>query len=190
MLEHFRRQTDFVRTCVAEVLTPGDSALDATVGTGEDTCFLAETVGATGRVYGFDIQKAALTMARDKLAERQWTGPVHWYHQGHETLGTVPEIVQDSRIRAAMFNLGYFPGGDPAVVTRWETTLTALSAAAKVLAEGGILTICVYAHASGRVEAEGVARWVRALDHRFEAYRFSVENHQGAPVAYVIRKKG
>ena len=171
MLEHFRRQTDFVRTCVAEVLTPGDSALDATVGTGEDTCFLAETVGATGRVYGFDIQKAALTMARDKLAERQWTGPVHWYHQGHETLGTVPEIVQDSRIRAAMFNLGYFPGGDPAVVTRWETTLTALSAAAKVL-------------------AEGVARWVRALDHRFEAYRFSVENHQGAPVAYVIRKKG
>jgi SAM-dependent methyltransferase len=190
MLEHFRRQTDFVRACVAEVLAPGDSALDATVGTGEDTCFLAEAVGAAGRVYGFDIQEAALTMARDKLAKRQWAGPVRLYHQGHETLETVPAIVRDARIRAAMFNLGYFPGGDPAVVTRRETTLTALTAAAKVLAGGGILTICAYAHASGRAETEGVAGWVQALDHRFEAYRFSVENHRGAPVAYVIRKKG
>lgn len=190
MLEHFRRQTDFVRACVAEVLAPGDSALDATVGTGEDTCFLAEAVGATGRVYGFDIQAAALAMARDKLAERQWADSVRLYHQGHETLGAVPAIVRDSRIRAAMFNLGYFPKGDPAVTTRRETTLIALTAAAEVLAEGGILTVCAYAHASGRSEAAGVAGWVRALDRRFEAYRFSVENHQGAPVAYVIRKKG
>ena len=32
-------------------------------------CFLAEAVGAEGRVYGFDVQADALNLTRQKLGE-------------------------------------------------------------------------------------------------------------------------
>lgn len=42
---------DYVRRTLRE----GDIAVDATMGNGGDTQFLAELVGKTGRVYGFDV---------------------------------------------------------------------------------------------------------------------------------------
>jgi len=43
----------------AERIQPGDAVIDATVGNGVDTAFLAKAVGPKGVVYGFDIQQAA-----------------------------------------------------------------------------------------------------------------------------------
>ena len=70
MIETFRRQTAFIKACIQDVIKPGDSAIDATVGTGEDTVFLAECVGKTGHVYGFDIQRAAIEEAKALAAQR------------------------------------------------------------------------------------------------------------------------
>jgi len=42
------------RNLIHCALTPGDTAVDGTVGNGHDTLFLAECVGPTGRVVGFD----------------------------------------------------------------------------------------------------------------------------------------
>lgn len=39
-----------------QALRPGDTAVDATMGNGHDTLFLAQAVGPTGHVIGFDIQ--------------------------------------------------------------------------------------------------------------------------------------
>ena len=55
---------------VRRVLWPGDLAVDATVGNGQDTLFLADCVGPTGRVVGFDIQRAALDATLKRLRER------------------------------------------------------------------------------------------------------------------------
>ena len=41
-------------------LRPGDVAVDCTMGNGNDTAFLSESVGETGRVYAFDIQERFL----------------------------------------------------------------------------------------------------------------------------------
>ncbi|KHF36197.1 Ribosomal RNA small subunit methyltransferase H [Paenibacillus sp. P1XP2] len=49
-------------------LAPGDIAVDATVGTGADTAFLAKAAGPKGRVYGFDIQEQALRLAEERLS--------------------------------------------------------------------------------------------------------------------------
>ncbi len=45
---------------IKDVLYPGDIAIDATVGNGHDTLFLVDQVSPSGKVFGFDIQQAAI----------------------------------------------------------------------------------------------------------------------------------
>lgn len=45
-------------------LNKGDAVADATVGNGNDTLKLSNAVGKSGRVYGFDIQSAAIESAK------------------------------------------------------------------------------------------------------------------------------
>ncbi|PID81943.1 hypothetical protein CSB20_00400, partial [bacterium DOLZORAL124_64_63] len=49
---------------VRDHITPGDTAIDATLGNGHDTLFLARCVGKTGTVIGFDVQTQAITSTR------------------------------------------------------------------------------------------------------------------------------
>ena len=49
---------------IKDVLHPGDIAIDATVGNGHDTLFLVEQVSPSGKVFGFDIQQAAIDSTR------------------------------------------------------------------------------------------------------------------------------
>jgi ubiquinone/menaquinone biosynthesis C-methylase UbiE len=46
---------------------PGDTVVDATCGTGQDTVALARAVGETGQVFSFDIQKKALLLTEARL---------------------------------------------------------------------------------------------------------------------------
>lgn len=54
------RVLPFARTLLQTAVKEGDYAVDATLGNGHDTCFLAEIVGDSGKVFGFDIQKKRL----------------------------------------------------------------------------------------------------------------------------------
>lgn len=58
----FMSVLSFAHKLTAERLAPGGRAIDATVGTGSDTLFLAKAAGPRGGVYGFDIQHAALAL--------------------------------------------------------------------------------------------------------------------------------
>ncbi|WP_235597825.1 methyltransferase domain-containing protein, partial [Geobacillus stearothermophilus] len=59
----------FARFLLDQAVNEGDIAVDATVGNGHDTVFLAELVGERGHVFGFDIQAEAIATARARLAE-------------------------------------------------------------------------------------------------------------------------
>jgi ubiquinone/menaquinone biosynthesis C-methylase UbiE len=50
------RLTKVAATWVTATLPEGGFAVDATVGNGYDTLFLADRVGKNGRVLGFDVQ--------------------------------------------------------------------------------------------------------------------------------------
>ena len=64
---------------------PRVCAIDATVGNGGDTLFLAELASASGgRVFGFDVQAAALERARARLAERSLSAEL--FLAGHEKM--------------------------------------------------------------------------------------------------------
>ena len=42
--------------CLRQVVQPGDTVIDATMGNGHDTAMLAELVGESGHVIAFDVQ--------------------------------------------------------------------------------------------------------------------------------------
>ncbi len=188
MIECFRRQTQLAAGLMADHLSPGDSTIDATAGTGADTLMLAKAVGERGQVYAFDIQEEALLATRHRLEAAGCGDWVRLYHEGHENLGGVAEIKADPRIAGIMFNLGYYPGGDHTITTQVETTMEALKAGLKVMAPGGLMTLCVYTHAQGRLEGEAVKKWCTALKDGIDVHCIQTINHRNAPVLYLINK--
>ena len=70
------RTTELAMSVTLTYIKPGDTVVDATCGTGQDTVALARAVGDGGSVYAFDIQKNAhlLTEARLKAYRKQLLG--------------------------------------------------------------------------------------------------------------------
>ncbi|WP_431089813.1 class I SAM-dependent methyltransferase [Paenibacillus sp. 8b26] len=158
----------YAHQLVAARVQPGDIAIDATVGTGADTLFLAKAAGRRGRIYGFDIQQEALQLARRRLNEDESPSlaEVSLLLQGHEQMREAVPDKLHGKVAAVMFNLGYLPseGADPSVITHTDSTLTALDAALYLLRPRGILTAVLYpGHAGGGEEAEAVLQWASAL---------------------------
>ena len=145
---------------IAKVVNTGDRVIDATVGNGGDTFFLANLVGPQGHVYGFDIQQAALEKTKERLSKANLLPQVTLFHTGHENM---LKMVSEP-IKGCMFNLGYLPGGEHQVVTLPETTKAALQQAMKLLEPLGIISIVVYTgHHGGLEEAAAVSAMVNSL---------------------------
>ncbi|MFD2171811.1 class I SAM-dependent methyltransferase [Tumebacillus lipolyticus] len=155
----------YARELLSIALSPGDVAVDATVGNGHDTLFLAERVGPTGRVIGFDVQEMALERARERLADAGVLERVELRQMSHALMSDgVPEDWR-GRVKAVMFNLGYLPGGDRAVVTESASTLAALQAGLDLLAPGGVMTVMIYSgHQAGKAESSAVLAWAESLE--------------------------
>ncbi|MCA1797380.1 MAG: class I SAM-dependent methyltransferase [Desulfuromonadaceae bacterium] len=169
----------------AEVLSPGDMAVDLTLGNGNDCLHLACCVEArtTGGVLGFDIQHTALERSarllathgfptcihtdstRDCFAARTEPYPdattgVHLFHSGHQDLQRhlqrAPKVV--------LGNLGYLPGGDHSISTAAFTTLSAIKQGLAALMPKGRLIMVVYpGHANGQREAKELSEFFTTL---------------------------
>lgn len=178
---------DFIRN----VIDQGDIVVDATTGTGQDTLFLAESVGATGRVFAFDIQKDALDQAKATLSKSGVSSQVTLVHKSHEYMADVlaDQGILEQSVKAIVFNLGYFPGGDQDIITIEETTLKALAAALKLLAPNGMITVCLYpGHPGGQAETDAVIRWAEALEKPFTAHHFRTLNRNSPPTLVIIQR--
>ena len=175
----------------SKVIEPGDRCVDATVGNGNDTVFLARRVGGAGRVLGFDIQRDAIASARRKLRERGLDERVLLQFEGHENVGHRLNALGWSGIRIAMFNLGYLPGSDKRIVTRDDTTLSALRPCVDALLPRGAISIIAYrGHRGGGEEYHAVWNWARKLDSsRYRVMRFE-RGSATAPVFIWIERRG
>lgn len=132
----------------ARALSAGCLAVDATAGNGGDTLFLADRVGEGGKVYAFDIQQTALEITSLRLKEAGLRDRVVLIPAGHESMG----LHLTEPVDVFLFNLGYLPGGDRTVLTRPDTTVTALNTAFKLLKPGGRIAVVVYTGHDGAVE--------------------------------------
>jgi len=174
------------------VILPGDTVIDATVGNGHDTLFLARQVQSHGKVYGFDIQQAALDSCHQRLLENQAQRQVSLFHAGHECMPIlIPVELHQGGIKAAMFNLGYLPGADHAISTRTSTTLSALDFTMQALSVGGMISILAYTgHSGGNDECTAVKHYLSSLDKiLFRTTVLRPENTNKPPPELIIIRK-
>ena len=180
------RATQFAHELIQQAVKPGDKVVDATVGNGHDTIFLARLVGESGRVWGFDIQHRALAEAAKRIGDMR---QVTLLHAGHETLTAALSsyMNQPPLLSAVMFNLGYLPGADDGiktrkndnapVITEAKTTLAGLEQALTHLAPRGVMTMILYpGHKGGDEEARAVRDYTSALPTYYEVNRFARMN--------------
>ena len=176
---------------IRDIVRPGDIAIDATIGNGHDTLFLAEQVGPSGHIYGFDIQQAAIDSTRDKFRLTLLPECLTLIHASHAEMGDKIPAHHHGKISAIMFNLGYLPGGDKRIITQTDSTLTALTIASRILAVNGIITLLAYpGHPGGEMETDQVKNGCEQLDTRQFAVStlYSAEHKESAPRLFVVRK--
>ncbi len=165
------RALEFSQGQIARVIEPGDTVLDATCGNGKDTLFLAEGVGPGGKVFAFDIQDAAIEATAKLLAGKGLLERASMHRDSHEN------ILQYIRVplKAAMFNLGYLPGGDHAAITIPESTIRALEGALSLLLPRGLVSVVAYSgHPGGEYEKDMVREFLAKLDQR----QYAVLNYE------------
>lgn len=147
---------------ISQVVSAGDLVVDATMGNGHDTLFLAKCVGSGGVVIAFDMQSDALVATRERLVEEGIEPSRFQLHQkSHAELN---EYVTTD-VAAVVFNLGYLPRADKSLVTQTDSTIIALNHSISCLRSGGVLSVMCYpGHSGGDAEAEAVVRWMKELE--------------------------
>ena len=183
MVDLKKMHKEFILTHLGE----GEVAVDFTMGNGNDTLFLSETVGESGRVYAFDIQDKALESTEkfltDNCAPKNYTLICASHHR-------VKEFVNEP-IKAGMFNLGYLPGsGMKAVTTMRETTMPAVEAAIDLLLPDGVLIVAIYpGHEEGALEGDMLREYFKTLSkYRICASEFRILNSPTSPYFFLIEK--
>lgn len=192
------KQLEMAHWMLKDIIKTNDVVVDATMGNGYDTQFLAE-LGAN--VYAFDVQEEALNATEKRLDDagiknqifkknlsNLLTEPsVNLVLSGHEKLS---EYVKEP-IKAAIFNLGYLPKTDKSVVTKADTTLTALDALTNQLVVGGRIAIMIYyGHEGGMEEKDAVIKWTSNLPQKdWEVTSYAPLNQIHTPPILVLIEK-
>ncbi len=165
----------------------GGTVADFTMGNGHDTLWLSEQVGANGKVYAFDIQRAALESTETLLKK---SGCPENYTLILDSHANAEKYI-DGKICAGMFNLGYLPGSDKKVTTLRESTLAAVKAALELLEDGGGLLVAVYpGHAEGALEGIMLDEFFSSLDRkRISVSKLKIVNSPTSPFFFLAEKK-
>jgi len=185
--------TEVAQQVIKPLLSEGMTAIDATVGNGHDTLFLAQCVGRGGQVYGFDIQPKAIDETRRRLRAQGMHEVAVLNLASHAEMAKILPCTLHGVIQAIMFNLGYLPGAEKQIITHADSTLQALDAACLLLAEQAVMTVIAYpGHAGGDEETQRVERWFQQLDpHRYQFNTIlSQQQKETAPKLFVLRKIG
>ena len=182
----------FARSLLEKAFIPDTVAVDATLGNGHDTYFLAKLASGTGHVYGFDIQDQALQATKERLAKENLSDRVTLIHRGHEEVKDFIPQSAKGKVTAAIFNLGYLPGGDKSIVTKPETTISAIEQLLELLAVEGIIVLVIYhGHEEGAIERDKLLQYVKELDQeKAHVLRYQFENQKNnAPFIIAIEKR-
>ncbi|CAM3982597.1 tRNA (mnm(5)s(2)U34)-methyltransferase [Alkalicoccus chagannorensis] len=177
----------YTRQLLQEVIPPGGHAVDATMGNGHDTVFLASCTGPEGRVTAFDVQEQALRATAERLEAHGLKAEL--VQRGHEHAG---EVLGDLPLHAAVFNLGYLPRSDKTVTTRADSTIAAVQQLFDRLVPGGRIVLVIYhGHEEGQKEKEQLLPFLEGIPQDQAAvlqYAF-MNQRNAAPFVTVVEKR-
>lgn len=185
--ELFKNATILAREIISRKIKEGNVVVDATVGNGHDTLFLANKVGSTGKVYGFDIQKIAIDNTRKKLKKNNVLDRVMLFNDGHENLFKYVE----EEVDLVVFNLGYLPGGNHEIITQPSTTISATKKSLTKIKKNGIIIITVYhGHEGGKIEKDYIESFLSGLNQKeFNVIKMNLINQVNyPPILFAIEK--
>lgn len=185
-MEQYNNAVQIVRQIISSSLLLTDDVVDATVGNGHDTLFLAEMT--EGTVYGFDIQAGAVEATRALLAEKGVDpGRVRLFLKDHADI----EDYVPPGLGLVLFNLGYLPGGDKSLTTREISTLAAVRNSLKLIKPLGKVLIVVYSgHAEGMSEKLELLSMLKDLDQgEFNVVYHTFPNQRGNPPELICIEK-
>ncbi|MED1203123.1 class I SAM-dependent methyltransferase [Heyndrickxia acidicola] len=161
-----QRIIPFAHQLLQSALTTGDIAVDCTAGNGHDTLFLAKLVEERGHVFGFDIQREAILQTEKRLKEENIANAT-LFNQGHETIQkAIPETAK-GKVKGAIFNLGYLPGGDKHIVTHASSTMEAIEQLLDFMPSEGLIVVVIYhGHPEGQEEKNALMDYLSQLDQK------------------------
>ena len=157
----------FAHSLLKKAIQDGDIAIDATVGNGHDTVFLCNLVGERGHVYGFDIQKEAISRTTERLQVEETPNRATLFDIGHEQLIHQIPTHDFPKIKGAIFNLGYLPKGDKSIVTKGNTTISAVEQLLSIMPKEAVIILVVYhGHPEGKLERDQLMDYVTTIDQK------------------------
>lgn len=153
----------------------GQVAIDATLGNGHDTDFLATLFDT---VYALDISSEAV----DNYHEPKNVVKVCMDHAAIESFHAHPELI--------MYNLGYLPGSDKSLTTRAETTIASIKGGLKMLQPGGFISIALYTGHDAGCEARAILSFIKTLSTKhFGVIHHTFINRGNHPPSLLIIEK-
>jgi hypothetical protein len=151
-----RSIVDIAHHLIQPLFDQNDIMVDATMGNGYDTLFLAKHAK---HVYSFDIQQSALDHTKSLLKS-------HDIHNVSLVLDSHENILSHiHQFKGVLFNLGYLPKGDKSITTTWDVTKKTLEQLMIALPIYGFVAIVVYpGHPAGKIESDGLSSYLQTFD--------------------------
>ena len=185
--KYLTKVTDINKLFIEQVINEGDTVVDATMGNGYDTKYLAEKVGKDGVVYAFDVQEEAVKSTKKRLEKENLLDRVNLILDGHENM----DIYVNEKVSCVLFNLGYLPRAKHQVITKPDTTIQAIERSLKLLKPHGVISIAIYTgHEGGMDEKNSVYEFVKNLDQsKFNVLECGFINQVNNPPQLVLIEK-
>lgn len=188
----YMRQSQITHWCheiIRSQARRGGFYIDATMGKGNDTAFLCELAGDTGKVLAFDIQEEALDMTRERLTREHLEARATLVQDGHEHMQS---YAQEETADVICFNFGYLPGGNHAIATKPSTSIQAVEQGLNILRSGGMMSLCIYSGGdTGFDEKNQLLQYLKQLDAKkytvIKNEYWNRENNPPMPV-FVFKK--
>ncbi len=157
-----------------DVIKPHHVIIDATVGHGYDTLYIASLAD---KVIGFDIQKLAIDSTMEKI--------IHMHLDNVELILDSHRNYQQyvSSYDGVVFNLGYLPHGDKKIHTQSEETVHTIKSMLDNLNSLGFMLIVVYpGHDEGYQESLMIDSLISSLDrHQFHTLKLTLPYQPNNP---------
>ena len=180
--------TEVNKIYLENIIQEGDVVVDATMGNGYDTVYLAKKVGENGKVYAFDVQEESLKSTTKKVNKEELNN-VELILDGHQNMD---KYVKEE-VSCIVFNLGYLPRAKHQIITKADTTLEAIKKGLELLKPNGVMSIAIYSgHEGGMEEKNEVYKYTETLDQNYFNVLCTkfINQINNPPELLLIEKKG